>query len=295
MSNNGWSNQTSRRLVLVVGSAYSGIFFYDPAIAFGDLILSIAPNAGTDPYGNSYPQGFAFGFAGASQVVIGTAGGSPLIYFPTGNPDTLNSAAVQTVMPGSGAGRYDQIQVLGAQSTAQNDSVLSTWLGSSQNGAVQPQIQDYYHDPSGTYHLYRTLDFTGDAIRAGSIVAVDPTTGTSRANPAQPEAWHAMSLLNSWTNVAGTSAQYRLLPTGDVQTVLSITGGTVGSGTPVATLPAGYRPAHTATSVIGVSGAGAAPVATPSFQLDSSGSLTMHNVPAGTTTITFNGAWNLTW
>lgn len=251
MSNNGWSNQTSRRIVVVVGTPYSGIFFYDPVIGHGDLLLSIAADAGTDPYNNSYPQGFSFGFSGSAQVVIGTLGGSPLMYFPTGNADTHNSAAIQTITQGSGTGEYDQIQVLGAQSTAQNDSVLTTWLGSSEDGTQQPQIQEYYHDPSGTYHLYRLLTFAGNAS-TGSVTAVEPGTGTSRANAAVPEVWHVVGTagnpaFGTGFTSGGTDQIPRFRMEGTAGGVCRLDGVLYSSAATAAgatgfTLPVGYRP-----------------------------------------------------
>lgn len=57
MSNNGWSNQTTRRLVVVEGTPYSGLFFYEPTIGAGNLVASWAAAGGVDPYGNQYLAG----------------------------------------------------------------------------------------------------------------------------------------------------------------------------------------------------------------------------------------------
>jgi hypothetical protein len=54
---NGWSNQAVRRLVVEVGSDFSGIFLYDPGPGAGNLVGSWAVAAGTDPYGNAYVAG----------------------------------------------------------------------------------------------------------------------------------------------------------------------------------------------------------------------------------------------
>lgn len=140
--------------------------------------------------------------------------------------------------------------------------------------------------------LMANLGVDGFTINAGKVTAVKPGTGTTYANPALPETWHALTLLNSWVNTAGT-AQYRLLPTGDVQVIGQINGGTVGSGTSIGTLPIGYRPAHTNEVACTVSGA--TPTNTPVLQTDSNGNITMHNVPVGTTNISFSMIINLTW
>lgn len=252
MSNNGWSNSTSRRLVLVVGSVYSGIFFYDPVIGPGDLLLSIVPSAGTDPYGNTYAQGITVGYGGGPQVVIGLTGGEPLIYFPTGAAGITNASAIQTIRQnGSGVSGYDQIQILGAENTAQNDSVLSTWLASSTDGTQQPQIQDLYHDPAGTYHLYRLLDFSGN-FTTGTNTAVEPGTGTSRANPAVAETWHVVGTTGNPAFGAGfTSGGTDQIPRfrleGTAGGVCRLDGTLYSSAATAAgatgfTLPVGYRP-----------------------------------------------------
>lgn len=247
MSNNGWSNQTSRRLVLLVGTPYSGLFFYDPTIGAGNLLLSIVPAAGTDPYGNTYAQGLTVGKAGGPQVVIGLTGGEPLIYFPSGNAGIHNSSALQTIVQGVGNAAYDQFQILGAENSTQLDSVLSTWLASSTDGTQQPQIQDYYHDPAGVYHLYRLLSFAGCVIQAGAITAVDPTTGTSRANPAAAETWHTPTGLSPLWTTTGTSqpVRYRLMPdgTGLLDGELITTGaGPWPANATMFSVPVGYRP-----------------------------------------------------
>lgn len=278
MSNGGWSNQTSRRLVLVVGSVYSGIFFYDPTVGHGNLIVSLVPAAGTDPYNNSYAQGLTIGASGGDQVVIGLTGGQPLIYFPTGAANITNASAIQTIRQnGSGDAGYDQIQLLGAENTVQNDSVLSTWLASSTDGTQDPQIQDYYHDPSGVFHLYRLLSFRGDVIEAGAITAVDPTTGLSRANPAKPEAWHTAILGTGWATPARQPLSYRLTPDGN----LHIAGNcTSTSSTPAAivfTLPAGWRPLNSLRIGVGAFPSTGNPETVYSVNVSSTGAVTINS------------------
>lgn len=248
MSNNGWSNQSSSRLVLVVGSVYSGVFFYDPTIGSGNLIVSLVPAAGTDPYGNTYAQGLTIGAPGGDQVVIGLTGGQPLIYFPTGASGITNASAIQTIRQnGTGAAGYDQIQLLGAENSTQNDSVLSTWLASSTDGTQDPQIQDYYHDPAGAFHLYRLLSYRGDVIEAGAITAVDPTTGTARSNAAKAETWHAATGISALWTTTGTAqpARYRLMPDGTalLDGELITTGaGPWPANASMFSVPVGYRP-----------------------------------------------------
>lgn len=75
----GWSNVAGVVLqattVIISGGAATleGIFVYAGNPATGNLILSVAAQAGTDPYGNSFPQGYAaFGtgiLAGVNMVL----------------------------------------------------------------------------------------------------------------------------------------------------------------------------------------------------------------------------------
>lgn len=251
MGNNGWSNDTGTRLVLVVGTPFSGIFFYDPTIGAGNLILSIVPAAGTDPYGNTYAQGITVGKPGGDQIVIGLTGGSPLIYFPTGRAAITNSSAIQTIVQGAGTGQYEQVQILGAQDNTQLDAVDSAWLSSSPDGTQQPEILDFYHDPSGGFHFYRTMDFSGNKI-TGAITAVNPATGLSRANPAVAETWHAPTPSALWTTTgAANPVRYRLEPQGSGGGVVRLDGEllTTGAGpwpanATMFSMLTGYHPAQ---------------------------------------------------
>lgn len=63
-----WNNQlVSLVIVSAPSGAYAGIFVYSPAPGHGNLIGSWAASAGTDPYGNAYPQGL--------NVTLGTISG----------------------------------------------------------------------------------------------------------------------------------------------------------------------------------------------------------------------------
>lgn len=53
-----WSNQLQDLIILSAAqSGFSGFFVYSPAPGKGNLIGSWAAAAGTDPYGNHYPEG----------------------------------------------------------------------------------------------------------------------------------------------------------------------------------------------------------------------------------------------
>lgn len=58
MAGSPWTNQTVSLIVLTEQTTgFSGIFGYSPSPGAGNLIFSLAAAAGTDPYGNAYPQG----------------------------------------------------------------------------------------------------------------------------------------------------------------------------------------------------------------------------------------------
>ena len=58
MAGSPWTNQAVSLIILTEATTgFSGMFGYSPTVGAGNLIFSIAASAGTDPYGNSYPQG----------------------------------------------------------------------------------------------------------------------------------------------------------------------------------------------------------------------------------------------
>jgi hypothetical protein len=65
----GWSNQAADLIILEEqATGYSGLFGYSPAPAQGNLVLSSAAAAGTDPYGNAYLAGFTtYGKSGGTH------------------------------------------------------------------------------------------------------------------------------------------------------------------------------------------------------------------------------------
>lgn len=228
----------------VVVQSNQAVLFYSGVPAAGNLVLAISPVAGTDSFGNGYSQGLTIGSAGGFEIVLGLTGGSPLMFFPTGNVGITNSSALQAITQGTGNAEYDQLQILGAQNTTQKDAVDSAWASSSTDGTQPAQILDFYHDPSGGFHFYRTLGFAGNSS-IGPSTAVNPTTGLSRANPAVAETWHSVTPATGWT-ITGLSPglSCRLLPDGNTQLEGSIkfSSGTPTSGALMCTLPAAYRP-----------------------------------------------------
>lgn len=182
------------------------------------------------------------GVAGGSQIVISLTGGTPLTYYPTGRAAILNSSAMQTIIQGSGSAQYEQLQILAAEDNTQLDGIGSGWTSSSPDGTQAPQVIDFYHDPAGNYHFFRVMDYRGNTT-TGQTTAVQPGTGTSRANVAVAETWHTTSLAATWSVPSG-ACEYRMQTDGTVMMAgqIKTTNTALASGAQVATLPAGYLP-----------------------------------------------------
>jgi hypothetical protein len=137
----------------------NGIFFYSGTPANGNLILSLAGVAGTDTFGNVYPQGLKF-TAGGQSLVLGILGGSPLIYAITGLPETTGSA-IQIIKVGSGTAAFELMQLLGAEDSTQLDLMLSSLSGSSADGTLKPNYTVQYKNSLGAFYKIFEILSTG--------------------------------------------------------------------------------------------------------------------------------------
>jgi hypothetical protein len=108
-----WDNQVINLIILTEQTTgFSGLFGYSPTVGNGNLIFSIAAAAGTDPYGNAYPQGLSITLgviAGATisgssfqgtDYVINSSGA----FFYSGTPAAGN--LVNSVANSSGTDPY---------------------------------------------------------------------------------------------------------------------------------------------------------------------------------------------
>jgi hypothetical protein len=238
------------RLVIVYG-ANGAILIYSGTPAAGNLVGSWAAAAGTDSFGNSYGAGITVGTATSStpQIqLIPSPGGpanpavlqftlSPLAFF--GNQPNLQAAS-----PGSSGQLI--ISGPGLSQVGFRDFVQEVY--SSFAGAVPAAMQVNYVDIGGGPHTYENTTCSGVTISAGSINAVDPTTGTLAA-PAVAEGWHSITLDANWSTLAGQPVPgYRFLADagrkivelcGAAQFNVNIANTNLNGGNP---LPAAYRP-----------------------------------------------------
>lgn len=242
MSHSSWSNDNPRRIVVVVGTPYSGIFFYDPAPGAGNLVGSWTVQAGTDPYGNAYPAGFNQQVNGAGDVTINALG----ILLQTINPNVDEPTSLTASQIGAFAAAYDEFDLTGPRDSTNTEQFLFTLRSASQDGSQRAQmLLRLLH---GTSVNMLTADFAG-AHLLGDTTAVHPGTGTSSVQ-AVAETWQTPTLTAPFrSDTISHPLRYRLESCGG-STVVRLDGGvqTQGAGPwaagiDITTLPAGYRPA----------------------------------------------------
>jgi len=246
----GSTGRIVANLVIVAGPN-GEILIYNGTPAAGNLVGSWAAAAGADSFGNTVNQGITVGSPSASSPqiqLIPAAGGpntpavlqftlSPLAFFG-------NQPNIQALSPGS-TGQLI-ISGPGLSQTGFRDFVQEVY--STFAGAVPAAMQVNYVDIGGGVHTYENTSATGVTVSAGSINAVDPTTGTAAA-PAIAEGWHTITLDANWSTLAGQPVPgYRFLADagrkiveliGAAQFNVNIANTNLNGSNP---LPAAYRP-----------------------------------------------------
>lgn len=198
--------------VVVFGKG-GGIFVYNGAVAFGNLIeTSGIAVAGTDQPGNFYFAGSTTYQLFGVWYAVNTSGPAITIY-----------TAASPAGPWTAAGN---ISGLNGQLT------LATGPFNSLGVVLTLAAGLISFAESGTFGPYTGLEFV-------------PGKGLVAQVNAANEVWHPMALLNSWAAVAGQAAnQYRLVaaPASSVEIIGAVNAAAATAGT-FFTLPAGYRPA----------------------------------------------------
>lgn len=242
---NGWSSQDNTLIVITDITGYSGLFFYSPTIGPGNLVGSWTAAAGTDPYGNPYPAGFNVQ-SGPSHIEIQSFSfGLVTQTFITGNPAVSTSSEIFAEAGGIPGDEFDEFTLISAQNSTFTDFVRLTMASNTTTGSRDGAIFEVSYS-GGDVTL--TANFTGVNISAGSITAVNPTTGTSYANPAVAETWHTPTLAAGWT-VTGASnpVRYRAEPQGCIRIdgeVLTTGAGPWPANNTVFSLPSVYMPSE---------------------------------------------------
>ena len=99
-----WNNQAVSLIILTEQTTgFSGMFGYSPAVGHGSLIFSVSADAGTDSYGNAYPQGIS---SSIGQLTVNIIESQSL----SANPGPIllygNSSSVSTVIPAGASGNW---------------------------------------------------------------------------------------------------------------------------------------------------------------------------------------------
>lgn len=152
----------------------NGMFLYSGTPTTGNLLLSVAPSAGTDAYGNSYQAGFTV-FNGPSAYLlmhVNTAADAPSLEMSTGASFESDVASIHTFPAGSGSTEFLVTRIDGPGSSLDNEIAaiqLSSNYASSGGGTVQGQlIQGAVQaswDANG-FHVYNNLGVTGNVSAA---------------------------------------------------------------------------------------------------------------------------------
>jgi hypothetical protein len=150
-----------------------GVFFYSGAPATGNLQISLAAIAGTDAFGNTYPQGLSVNEQGEGQqaIVIGYISGGPVIYFPGTVPNLADAPGILEAAFGSGTAQQDAINILGPKDATHTDTAAFQAASTSRDGTQGAFGAMVYTDTIGTEHLYVVVNSAG--IELNGPVAAD--------------------------------------------------------------------------------------------------------------------------
>jgi hypothetical protein len=283
MAGEAWNNQLVSLIIISAGGGFTGFFMYSPVPGPGNLITSIAPVAGVDPFGNAYPAGVTVGEAPGVQANMGvvTPGGFGIFQFLLNSGLWTNPEIVGAI---TGTPNFADLGFIGPASTnpAFDDSITMA-LNSSDAVSSSANLVTFYNSVAGPVFTYFTIDAGGVGIRAASqVTAAQPGTGTP-GTPAQAETWHDLRpLTNSFVGtVAGKyPPQYRKCADGDVQIFGNIrTPPAAGNYNNLTwgTLPALYRPNKQFTAGLTMNVADG--IATPLLNINSTGALQFNNMP----------------
>ena len=291
-----------RARIIIISGSVDGLYIYSGKAGPGTLVASAVAHDGTDPYGNTVTgPGYAVYGSGGQELDLSVSSGQAQITFKTGSTLEDEPGLIIGAKGGSGAGAFLNWNIKGPIATSQGDSVILE-MNSANEGATSSANGEFvYAATSGTDYLSAAWSAAGFVIPAGSIAAVDPSTGTVAA-PAVAEPWHSMPSMSASWSVSGF-AEYRLLPTGDLQLAFQdLVPGTDTDGTTIwaaGSLPAAYRPAHNSPRLAAYSNAlrtGAVGTATegPALTVLTDGSVECFGIAAASTRVDLSAIVPLT-
>jgi hypothetical protein len=264
-------------LVIIFGPAgkISGLFVYQPGTVpgAGNPPIAWITAASADPYGNTVQPGMflaelaASGNARAGLLWNTIVGSEPLLaLFPDATVGfTGNSPfALGRVFNRGLASELVSLALGGGGTAGTGSPVQVEAFSQSKDGTVLGHV---------SFYDWASTDLICD-INAAGITAANPAV--SNAN----ETWHAMTLLNSWANVAGfATARYRKTALNQVEIIGAVNAAAATTAT-FATLPAGYQPASQQPACAMGANASVPAGLSPWIRCDTSGNLTVQNTGA---------------
>lgn len=281
------------RLVIVFGpsGAVSGVFVYAQGTTPGPGNPPIfwATQSGTDPFGNALTATAGVAAGGtfeAGNTLITPSGILTYSAFPPALGGLIESAGVAaafTDTPGNavlaGHSTYANIGGTFFLATSVNAGVMNVYTATSAAGPWSQLAQVGGLQNDGETHF---------SAVGGSHLVADTILYKLNSSGAGREVWHDMRPLSN--SFVGTIAnryppQYRLAPDGNVEIAgyvqFPAAGGPNFNSIVFATLPALYVPGNNTGHKWPVSfETNVAPVGTPIVQVDTSGNLAFHNMPA---------------
>lgn len=233
---NSWSNTGTTLIVIQeTVTGFSGIFGYSPTIGHGNLVFSVAANAGTDPYGNDYVAGVTSYDEGAALLFTQMAAGILRIgrIDPGGGPDLPLAALLQAGLTGI----TNSLTVTSPTGTVTFTDPAYLTLVAGAPGAT-----------TGQPGVPRAELFDADAASPVDLWASG--TAIKLLGPDVPYTWQdPTSLLGAGWAIGPNSGsaqplQYRKDALDNLVLVGSVHSTSNAPATTLFTLPSGYRPAQ---------------------------------------------------
>lgn len=261
------------------------IYYNSSGLALNNMVMSIAPAAGTDPSGNAYLAGTTiYGGAGANWTamqLISSAGTASINFYN----------ATSEAGPWSLVSSYAGDNAGDLTLTAASGSLLKLIMGNASNGA-----QVTLNNAGSGQVLVAPV---GNSPLTTEVMEVQGTIATELITAiigGVEETWHNIPLATTWANLGSshTTPQYRMLPNGEVQVkggiIFTSTGVGLSGSNPFSTaLPAAYRPVNTQHVFAAVIGGSDAPVVATDCWVEilATGVMVLHGVTStGTATHT---------
>lgn len=202
----GWQNIYAA--VLTAGNTtvinQQGLFVYNGKPALGNLIASLAPTGGTDPYGNVYTSYFKIYGSSGSAINMGVSGPNAAIIFNPGNVTHLTLAGQAFAGSNNPGAANEQEALIFTSGKAGGDDAAIQLFSESADATVAATIVAEF---GGT--VIATLTKTLMSL----AVPIQSTAGT-RTLPTEltTDSWQVGTLINGWTGSgAGVNGfRYRL-------------------------------------------------------------------------------------